>query len=65
VEDRIAKLKYKVDIKKKRTCCQLKSYERNMQELINSIKRINLRIMSIEEEPKGKRICNIFNKIIT
>jgi hypothetical protein len=38
-----------------------------MQELTNSIKRPNLRIMGIEEgeevQPKG--ICNIFNKIIT
>jgi hypothetical protein len=28
---------------------QLKSYERNMQELTNSIKRPNLKFMSIEE----------------
>jgi hypothetical protein len=46
---------------------QLKTYERNMQELIDSIKRPNLRIMGIEEEEevKAKGICNIFNKIIT
>jgi hypothetical protein len=34
----------------------------------NSIKRPNLRIMGIkeeEEEVQAKRICNIFNKIIT
>jgi hypothetical protein len=46
---------------------QLKSYERNMQEFINSIKRPNLRIMGIEggEEVQAKGIHNIFNKIIT
>jgi hypothetical protein len=46
---------------------QLKTWERNMQELTNSIKRPNLRIMGIKEgegvQPKG--IHNIFNKIIT
>jgi archaeosine-15-forming tRNA-guanine transglycosylase len=37
-----------------------------MQELCNSIKRPNLRIMVIEEEEvQAKRICNVFNKIIT
>jgi hypothetical protein len=38
-----------------------------MQELSNSIKKLNLRIMSIEEEEqvKTKVTCNIFNKIIT
>jgi hypothetical protein len=38
-----------------------------MQELTNSIKRPNLRIMGIEEgeEVQAKGICNIFNKIIT
>jgi hypothetical protein len=38
-----------------------------MQELSNSIKRPSLRIMGIEEgeEVQSKRICNIFNKIIT
>jgi hypothetical protein len=38
-----------------------------MQELTNSIKRPNMRIMYIEEgeEVRAKRICNIFNKIIT
>jgi chromosome segregation ATPase len=44
---------------------QLKSCERNMQELTDSIKRPNLRIMSIEEEEvQAKGIHNIFNKII-
>jgi hypothetical protein len=44
---------------------QLKICERNMQELTNSIKRANLRIMGIEEgeEMQAKGICNIFNKI--
>jgi hypothetical protein len=37
-----------------------------MQELTNSIKRPNLRIMGIEEEEvQAKGVCNIFNKIIT
>jgi hypothetical protein len=45
----------------------LRTCERNMRELTNSIKRPNLRIMCIEEgeEVQGKGICNIFNKIIT
>jgi hypothetical protein len=38
-----------------------------MQELTESIKRPNLRIIGIEEgeEMQTKEICNIFNKIIT
>jgi chromosome segregation ATPase len=46
---------------------QLKTCERNMQELTNSIKRQNLRIMGIEEgeEVQGKGICNIFSNITT
>jgi hypothetical protein len=38
-----------------------------MQELTNSIKRPNLRIMGIEEgeEVQAKEICNTFKKIIT
>jgi hypothetical protein len=44
---------------------QVKSCEKNMQELSDSIKKPNLRIMGIEEEVQAKRICNIFNKIIT
>jgi hypothetical protein len=45
---------------------QLKICEKKMQELIDSIKRPNLRIMGIEEEEEvqTKGICNIFNKII-
>jgi hypothetical protein len=46
---------------------QLKNCERNMQELTNSIKRPNLRIIGIEEgeEVQTKPIHNIFKKIIT
>jgi hypothetical protein len=46
---------------------QFMTCERNMQELTNSIKRTNLRIMGIEEgkEVQAKGIHNIWNKIIT
>jgi archaeosine-15-forming tRNA-guanine transglycosylase len=46
---------------------QLKTCERNMQELTNSTKRPHLRITGIEEgeEVQAKGIHNIFNKIIT
>jgi hypothetical protein len=46
---------------------QLKSCKRNMQELTDSIKIPNLRIMGIEEgkEVQAKGIHNMFNKIIT
>jgi hypothetical protein len=44
---------------------QLKSYERNMQVLRNSIKRPNLRIMGIEEGEEVQAKGIIFNKIIT
>jgi esterase/lipase len=46
---------------------QLKTCKRNMQELTDSIKSPNLRIMGIEEEEEvqAKGISNIFNKIIT
>jgi hypothetical protein len=36
-----------------------------MQELTNSIKISNPRIMGIEEEMQAKAIHNIFNKIVT
>jgi chromosome segregation ATPase len=70
VEDRISGLGDKVEIKEKTQellVKQLKTYKRNMQELTNSIKRPNLRIMGIEEgeEVQAKGIRNIFNKIIT
>jgi hypothetical protein len=45
---------------------QLKTCERNMQELTDSIKRPNQRLMGIEgEEMQAKGIHNIFNKIKT
>jgi esterase/lipase len=46
---------------------QLKTYERNMQKLTDSIKTPNLRIMGIAEGERvqAKGIHNIFNKIIT
>jgi hypothetical protein len=46
---------------------QLKILERNMQELTDSIKRPNLRIMGIEEgeEVQAKGIHNIFYKLLT
>jgi chromosome segregation ATPase len=70
VEDRISELKDKIEIKGKveeLLVKQLKTCERNMQELTNSIKRPNLRIMGTEEEEEvqAKGIHNIFNKIIT
>jgi hypothetical protein len=60
-EDRISELEDKMEIKGKTKNC-----ERNVQELINSIKRPNPRIMGIEEgqEVQAKGIHNIFNKII-
>jgi type IV secretory pathway VirB4 component len=69
-EDRISELEDKMEIKGKTEellVKQLKTCERNMEELTNSIKRLNLKIMGIEdgEEFQAKEICNIFNKIIT
>jgi chromosome segregation ATPase len=70
VEDRISEFKDKIEIKEKTEeilVKQLKSSERNMEELNYSIKRPNLRIIGIKkgEEVQTKGICNIFNKIIT
>jgi hypothetical protein len=69
VEDRISELENEVEIKEKTEellIKQLKTCKRNMQELTNSIKRPNLRIMHIEEEDiQAKGICDIFNKIMT
>jgi hypothetical protein len=70
VEDRISELKDKKEIKGKPEelfVKQLKTHKRNMQELTDSIKRPNLRIMGIEEgeEVQAKGIHNIFNKIVT
>jgi archaeosine-15-forming tRNA-guanine transglycosylase len=68
MEDRISGHEDKIDIKVKTEDIlvkQLKSSERNTQELSNSIKRPNLRIMGIEEEEvQAKRTHNIFNKIV-
>jgi septal ring factor EnvC (AmiA/AmiB activator) len=66
-EDRISELKDKIEIKGKTEellVKQLKTYERKMQELTNSIKRSNLRIMATEEGEKvqAKGISNMFNK---
>jgi hypothetical protein len=46
---------------------QIKTCERNMQKLTNSIKTPNLKIVGNEEgtEVQAKGIHNIFNKIIT
>jgi chromosome segregation ATPase len=70
VEDRISELGDKIEIKEKTEEMLVKQFNscgRNMQELSDSIKRPNLRIMGIEEgeEVQAKGICNIFNKIIT
>jgi chromosome segregation ATPase len=69
-EDRISEHEDKTEIKGKTEellLKQLKTCEKNMQELTNSIKRPNLRIVGIEEreEVQTKDIHNIFNKIIT
>jgi hypothetical protein len=68
-EDRISELEDEMEIKGKTEellVKQLKTYERNMQELTYSNKRPNLRIMGTEEEEvQAKGIHNIFNKIIT
>jgi chromosome segregation ATPase len=67
-EDRISKLEDEMKIKRKTEELlgkQLKTCERNMQGLTDSIKRPNMRIMGIEEgeEVQGKVMHNIFNKI--
>jgi hypothetical protein len=69
-EDRISELQEEMAIKGKTEellVKQPKPCEKKMQELTNSIKRTNLRIMGIEEgeEVQAKGMCNIFNKIIT
>jgi chromosome segregation ATPase len=58
VEDGSSELHNKIEIKEKTEeilVKQLKSSERNMQELSDSIKRPNLRIMGTEEEEKCKQ----------
>jgi phosphatidate phosphatase PAH1 len=69
VEDRISEHEDKMEIKGKTEellVKQIKTCERNMQKLMDSIKRPNLRIIGIEEgeEVQVKAIHNIFNKII-
>jgi hypothetical protein len=69
-EDRISESEDEMVIKGKTEellVKQLKTCENKMQELTNSIKRLNLRIMAIEEgeEVQAKGMCNIFKKIIT
>jgi chromosome segregation ATPase len=69
-EDGISELKDEMVIKgktKEQLIKQLKTFEKKMQELTNSIKRPNLRITGIEEreEVQAKGMRNIFNKIIT
>jgi archaeosine-15-forming tRNA-guanine transglycosylase len=68
-EDRISELEDKIEIKGKTEellVKQLKTCERNTQEITDSIKRPNLRIMGNKEgeEMQAKGICNVFNKII-
>jgi chromosome segregation ATPase len=67
-EDRISGLENKMEIKGKTEellAKQLKTCERNMQEITDSIKRPNLRLIGIEEgeEMQSKGICKIFRKI--
>jgi preprotein translocase subunit SecD len=68
-EDKILEPEDKMDLKGKTEELLVKKHktcERNMQELTNSIKRPNLRIMGIEEEEvQVKGIHNTFNKTIT
>jgi chromosome segregation ATPase len=66
-EDRISELEDELVIKgktKELLIKQLKTCEKKMQELTDSIKRPNLRIMGIEEEEgQAKGMRNLFNKI--
>jgi chromosome segregation ATPase len=69
-EDRISELEDEMVITgktKELLVKQLKTCEKKMQELTDSIKRPNLSIMGIEEgeEVQEKRMHNIFTKIIT
>jgi hypothetical protein len=68
-EHRISELEDEMEIKGKTEDLllnQLKACEKKIQELADSIRRPNLRIMHIEkgEEVQAKGMCNIFNKII-
>jgi flagellar biosynthesis chaperone FliJ len=66
MEDRLSELEDNIEIKEKILFKQLRSYERNIQELSDSIKRSNLTIIHIEEgeEVQAKGIHNTVNKII-
>jgi chromosome segregation ATPase len=69
-EDRISEHEDEMTIERKTEellVKQLKTCEKKMKELTDSIKRPNLRIMGIEgcEEVQAKVMHNIFNKIIT
>jgi septal ring factor EnvC (AmiA/AmiB activator) len=63
-EDRISEPADEMEIKGKteeKLLKQLKTYKRNMQELTNSIKRSNLRLMGIEENfPNLEKTMAIF-----
>jgi hypothetical protein len=68
VEDRNPQLEDEMEMKGKTEQLlvkKLNTCERNMQELTDSIKRPNLRIMGIEkgEEVQTKGVHNIFNKM--
>jgi chromosome segregation ATPase len=70
VEDRISELEDERVIKgktKELLVQQLKTCEKKMQELTDTIKRPNLRIMGTDEGEgvQEKVMCDIFNKIIT
>jgi uncharacterized coiled-coil DUF342 family protein len=68
-EDRLSELEDEMVIKGKTEellIKQLKTCEKKMQELTNSMTRPKLRITGIEEEEvQAKGMCNVFNKIIT
>jgi predicted nuclease with TOPRIM domain len=69
-EDRISEGEGEMAIKAKTEellVKQLKTYEKKMQQLTDSIKTPNLRIMGIKEgeEVQSKGMHNIFNNIIT
>jgi chromosome segregation ATPase len=68
-EDRISELEDEMVIKgktKELVIKQLKTCKKKMQQITDSVKRPNLRIMGIEEgeEVQAKGMHNIFNKII-
>jgi chromosome segregation ATPase len=70
VEERISECENKMEIERKTEelfVKQFKTCKKKMQELTDSIKRPNLRIMGTEEgeEVQTKGIYNIFDKIIT